>query len=291
MGAGMTRMESRLHRTPTPRVAARQEALRAVIEAHRPLTVRRAFYIAVSAGVYPKTERGYELAIEDSNVLRDQGAVGYDAIIDPTRITRQAELWPDGEDIALWYARRARLDPWAELPVRVAVTCESDGLALALAGHLEHTPLRMTAIRGNGSSSAVAELAGWLAGGDAAVVLHVGDADGQGVAIEDDLRSRLALHADRLGCTEPTVERVWLSAEQAIAAGVPSRPAKLTPMDLRHGFTDVCWEAEAGDPAMIARLVVDRADGLLDAGVLASVAERERHVRAAFADLAGRLVA
>ncbi len=146
-------------RTPTPRVAARQDALRAILEDARPVTVRRAFYIAVSAGIYPKTERGYELVIEDSGVLRDQGAIDYAAIIDPTRITRQAELWPTPADAARWYARRLRLDPWDDLPTRVAVTCESDGLALALAGHLASTPLRVTAARGNGSSSAVAELA------------------------------------------------------------------------------------------------------------------------------------
>ena len=288
----MTRMQARMARTPTPRVAARQQALRAIIEANAPLTVRRAFYIAVGEGVYPRTERGYELVVEDSNVLRDQGAIGYEAIIDPTRIVRQAELWSSPASVARYYARRLRLDPWDDLPCRLAVTVESDGLALALFEHLLDTPLRIVAVRGNGSSSAVASLADWLAEApEDAFVLHIGDADGQGVAIEEDLRSRLALHAERLDGLLPEVERVWLSREQALRHGLPSRPAKLTPMDLKYGFLDECWEAEAGDPTHVADLVRSRADELLDADVLAEITGREREARVAFAELAQRLEA
>jgi hypothetical protein len=170
------------------------------------------------------------------------------------------------------------------------VTCESDGLALALFGHLVDTPLKIVAVRGNGSSSAIASLAEWLSDAtEEAVVLHVGDADRQGIAIEADLQSRLALHAERLGGPEPTVERVWLSVEQARVHGLPSRPAKLTPADRRYGFLDECWEAEAGDPALIARLIRARANELLDPDVLAAVVERERVARTAFAVLAQRL--
>jgi hypothetical protein len=285
-------MEARIDRVPTARVAARQEALRAIIDDHGPLTVRRAFYIAVGEGVYPKTEHGYELVVEDSNVLRDQGAVGYDAIIDPTRIVRQAELWPSPASVARYYARHLRLDPWDDLPCRLAVTVESDGLALALFEELVDTPLRTVAVRGNGSSSAVASLADWLAGApEEAVILHVGDADGQGIAIEDDLRSRLGLHARRLGGPLPDVERVWLTREQAMVHALPSRPAKLTPMDLKYGFLDECWEAEAGDPALIASLIRQRADALLDADIIARVAAREQLARLAFADFARTLEA
>ena len=286
----MTRMEARIARTPTPRVASRQAALRAIIENNAPLTVRRAFYIAVGDGIYPKTEHGYELVIEDSNVLRDQGAIGYDAIIDPTRIVRQATLWPSPASVALYYAHHLQLDPWAAMPCRLAVTVESDGLALVLFELLAETPVRIVAVRGNGSSSAVANLAEWLRKApDEAIVLHVGDADGQGIAIEADLQSRLELHAERLGGQVPSVERLWLSREQAILHGLPSRPAKLTPMDVKYGFLDECWEAEAGDPTEIAALIRARADDLLDAGILATTAERERAARSAFAEFASRL--
>ena len=277
-------------RVPSARVAARQESLRAIIEANAPLTVRRAFYIAVGGGPYPKTDAGYELVIEASNVLRDQGAVGYEAIIDPTRIVRQAELWSSPAAVARYYARHQRLDPWQTLPCRLAVTVESDGLALALFDHLVDTSLRIVAVRGNGSSSAVASLAEWLSeASEDAVVLHVGDADGQGLAIEEDLRSRLALHAERLGGPVPTVERVWLSRAQAIAHGLPSRPAKLTPMDRKYGFLDECWEAEAGDPALMADLIRARVEGLLDAGILAEITRREQAGRRAFAEFAQTL--
>lgn len=286
----MTRMSARIGRTPTVRVAARQAELRAIIEAAAPVTVRRAFYMALGAGLYPKSERGYELAIEDSNVLRDQGAVGYAAVIDPTRIVREAEMWPSPSAAARYYAQQLRLDPWDDMPCRLAVTCESDGLAVALFGYLADTPYKIVAVRGNGSSSAVASLADWLADAPAdAVVLHVGDADGQGLAIEADLASRLALHADRLGTVAPTVERVWLSVGQALANGLPSRPAKLTPMDRKYGFTAEWWEAEAGDPAIIADLIRRRAAELMDADVLAEVSGREAAARVAFADLADTL--
>jgi len=203
---------------------------------------------------------------------------------------READMWSTAAEAARYYARRLRLAPWDHLPSRLAVTCESDGLALALFGILSDTPLRIVAVRGNGSSSAVAELADWLAEAqDEATVLHVGDADGQGVAIEVDLRSRLALHSRRLGTVWPTVERVWLSVEQALAHGLPSRPAKLTPMDRKYGFTSECWEAEAGDPAIIATLIRDRIAELIDADVLATVAEREQTGRAAFVALAETL--
>lgn len=279
-------------RTPTPRVAARQQALRAIIEANAPLTVRRAFYISLPQGLYPKNERGYELVVEDSNVLRDQGAIDYGAIIDPTRVVREADMWPSPADAARYYARQLRLDPWDDMPCRLAITVESDGLALALFGRLRDTPLRIVAVRGHGSSSAIAALADWLSEAtDDAYLLHVGDADGQGTEIEADLRSRLALHADRLEVDAPEVERVWLSVDQAQAHGLPSRPAKLTAMDIKYGFTVECWEAEAGDPAVIAGLIRKRAAELLDEKVLAEVAARERAAREEFAELALRLEA
>lgn len=288
----MTRMEARIGRTPTARVAHRQAALRVIIESAAPVTVRRAFYMALGGGIYPKSETGYGLAIEDSNVLRDQGDVGYEAIIDPTRIVREADMWSSPAAAARYYARQLRLDPWDEMPCRLAVTCESDGLALALFGHLSDTPYRIVAVRGNGSSSAVAGLSDWLSDApEAAVVLHIGDADGQGLAIEADLASRLALHARRLGTVTPIVERVWLSVDQAIADGLPSRPAKLTPMDRKYGFVAECWEAEAGDPAVIAGLIRTRAAEIVAADVLAEVSVRERAARDAFATLADTLEA
>lgn len=87
------------------------------------------------------------------------------------------------------------------------------------------------------------------------------------------------------------MERVWLSRQQALAHGLPSRPAKLTPMDVKYGFVDECWEAEAGDPAIITDLIRARAADLLDAGVLAEVAAREQDARVVFAELAARLEA
>ncbi len=35
-------------------------------------------------------------------------------------------------------------------------------------------------------------------------------------------------------------------------------------MDIKYGFFSECWEAEAGDPALIAGLIRARADELLD---------------------------
>lgn len=60
-------------------------------------------------------------------------------------------------------------------------------------------------------------------------------------------------------------------------------------MDRKYGFGVECWEAEAGDPALIASIIRARAAGLVDADVLAEVAQRERTARHAFADLAIRL--
>ncbi len=48
----MTRMEARIGRTPTARVAARQATLREIIESAAPVTVRRAFYMALGGGTY-----------------------------------------------------------------------------------------------------------------------------------------------------------------------------------------------------------------------------------------------
>jgi len=60
-------------------------------------------------------------------------------------------------------------------------------------------------------------------------------------------------------------------------------------MDRKYGFVAECWEAEAGDPALIAGLIRTRAAEIVDADVLAEVSVRERIARAAFATLADTL--
>ncbi len=290
-----SRMAARLVSKLTPERAARVDRLRAIVEDAHPLTVRRAFYIGVGEGLYTKDEKGYDRAIDDSLVLRDKAIVGYDAIIDPGTSVRGPEMWSSPAEAAQALARDFRLDPWSLLPSRLAVTCETDGLAVALAPHLDDLPIAVWALGGNASASALAELAEWLADAEtAAVVLHVGDADGQGYDIERDVRDRLALHAERLGSVVPTVERVWLTVEQAQELGLTSRPPKrndrgeLTAQDKAWGFTE-CWEAEAGDPADIADIIRWRASTWLPDAVLDDVRSRDEAARTVFRRFADSL--
>src|SRR6516162_698509 len=102
-------------------VEGRRDALFAMIERLRPMTVRQVFYQATVKGLVEKTEKGYIKVEQDLVKMRKEERLPYDWLVDNTR----REIMPvtyDGIEHAMRdLADGYRKELWAEAECRVEI--------------------------------------------------------------------------------------------------------------------------------------------------------------------------
>ena len=106
-------------------MAGLREALVALVQAHAPVSVRQAFYLAVSAGVVEKTEQAYRNTV--SRLLadaREDGTLAWNTIIDHTRSFHRPYTYNGLQDAIDDTRHTYRRALWRNQPRRVEVWCE-----------------------------------------------------------------------------------------------------------------------------------------------------------------------
>jgi len=250
---------------------------------HLPLTARQVFYRLVGTVGYDKTEDGYNRLTEVLNRGRRAGLVAWDAIRDdgvraeePVGFTGKADYW---DTVAAW-AGQYRRDHLAGQPVAVEVWVEAAGMVPQVVRVADHYGAAVYSSGGFDSTTAKHDAAQRVAGRyRPTVVLHVGDLDPSGVAVFTSASGDVAALADGLGYPGTVrFARVAVTAEQVAAYGLPEAPAKVT--DRRGAWTGGTVQAEALDPAALARIVRGAIEELLDLDTLARVITIEEAERA-----------
>jgi hypothetical protein len=117
-----------------------------------------------------------------------------------------------------------------------------------------------------------------LAKGMTPIVLHLGDHDPNGLDMTRDNRERLTLFAGG----EVEVRRLALNFDQVDQYGPPPNFAKED--DSRYAgyveqFGTECWELDALDPAVIADLIRDALEPLIDRELWNAALAEEQHNR------------
>lgn len=283
-----------------PESMAKIEQANAIIEEYQAdgftLTLRQLYYQFVSRDVIPNSDREYKNLGSILNDARLAGLVDWDAIEDRTRNLRRLPAWDSPADVIRSVSRQYRNNLWADQPSYCEVWIEKDALIGVIEPICNELRVPFFACRGYTSQSEV-----WSAGqrliehlndGQAVTVFHLGDHDPSGIDMtrdnEDRLRMFIAAEADE---SMFQIERLALNMDQVKRYKPPPNPAKLT--DSRatgylSKFGDKSWELDALDPKVIARMIRENVDSLIDDEKWeAAIAKEQRGIKK-LAELAKR---
>jgi hypothetical protein len=233
-------------------VEQRREALFAIVEALRPMTVRQVFYQAAVRGFVEKSEAGYDKVQADLVAMRRAGELPYGWLADNTRWQRKPRSYAGIEAALDECARFYRKALWADAGAYVEIWLEKDALAGVVFPVTEEFDVPLMVARGYASLSFLHGAADYIAGLDVPIyIYHFGDFDPSGVnageKIEETLREMApaaAIHFERLG----------VNPDQIHAWNLPTRPTKASDSRAK-GFGAVSVELDAIDPAILRRLV------------------------------------
>lgn len=232
------------------------------------LSLRQLFYQMVSRALLDNSFKEYKrlgVIVRDG---RNGGLIDWDAIEDRARIVNTHSSWDSPADIIGSAADAYKTDWWRDQRYRPEVWIEKN----ALIGVIERvcTDLRVPyfATIGNNSQTlqyqAGKRFAQYFGQGLIPVVLHLADHDPNGIDMTRDVRDRLALYA-----RQPVeVRRVALNLDQVRQHNPPPNFAKES--DTRfEGYvttfgTRECWELDALSPTVIADLIRDEIEALID---------------------------
>jgi hypothetical protein len=165
-----------------------------ILEKEHPLSLRGAFYRAVSAGVYPDTgERHYRQCGTIVLKLRRAGIIPYSWVADSLRTRRKPSSWSGLQDFGDTVREAYRKDFWAAQGHCLEVAGEKDAMAGTIRPVTDDYDIHLNVIRGNCSESHVWAWAEALKQiRKPLVIFYLGDFDPNGLDIERDLRERLA---------------------------------------------------------------------------------------------------
>lgn len=246
------------------------------------LTLRQLYYQFVARGIIPNRDTEYKRLGSIVNDARLSGMIDWNAITDRTRNVRANSHWDTPADIMLSAAQSFAVDKWEGQPYRVECWIEKDALVGVIAGVCSSMDIPYFSCRGYTSQSemwaAARRLLHWVEQGYTPMILHLGDHDPSGKDMTRDIFDRLGLFVgDRV-----EVERLALNMNQVEAYNPPPNPAKIT--DSRANayiaeFGGESWELDALDPPVIAQLIRDAIDGVLDYDLWEEKVEEENRGR------------
>ena len=233
-------------------VEARREALLAIIDEGKPMTVRQVFYQATVHGIVEKAETGYSKVQIDLTKMRRNGSLPYDWLADNTRWQRKPRTFDSVEDALQNTAALYRKNLWSDACSYVEVWLEKDALSGVIYPATAMFDVPLMVARGYASLSLLYSAAEYIAELDVPTyIYHLGDFDPSGVnaaqKIEETLRELAPdaeIHFERLAVTRGQI-REW---------DLPTRPTKKS--DTRSkGFGTISVELDAIDPNTLRDLV------------------------------------
>ncbi len=171
-----------------------------ILKKEQPLTVRGAFYRAVSCGLFPDTADSHynacgRLILE----MRRAGFIPYSYISDSTRRRLKPSSWSGLADFAATVAQAYRKDLWERQPDYIEFFVEKDTMAGVIQRITDKFDVHLNVIRGNCSETFVYNIAEeWRQITKPIFAYYLGDHDPSGLKIEDDLRRRLEGFTEKL---------------------------------------------------------------------------------------------
>jgi len=215
-------------------------------------------------------EPNYDMLGNLISDARLAGLIDWDAIEDRTRFLRGHTVFGNPSECISRAAERYRIDLWKGQPIRLEVWIEKDALIGVVSDVCSRYDINYFACKGYASQTELYNAGKRIAWrrqhhDQDTLVLHLGDHDPSGMDMTRDNQDRLSLFAGDF----VDVKRIALNMPQVERYDPPPNPAKLT--DCRAGnyiaeFGDLSWELDALEPEVIAALIDDEVQLLLDSG-------------------------
>jgi len=181
------------------RVARRSElealdaALVQIAGSYAPITVRGAFYQAVSRGLVPKDEtKGYRLVQRRLLKLRESGELPYGWMTDGSRTVYGHVRYRNADEFARSVKTRYRQDYWAETDEYVEIWIEKEALAGVVKPVVDEFGLDLYVTRGFASVTYLQEAADDISLEERPVYVYLfTDYDPAGMNIADQVEQEL----------------------------------------------------------------------------------------------------
>jgi hypothetical protein len=251
-----------------------------------PLTARQIFYGLIGRGVLDKSESEYSRITTILNRARRSGRVSWDAIrddgarfVEPNQFESVAHFWRFVENRAGVF----RLPRQAEQEQHIEVWCEAAGMVPQL--QKVAFPYGVGVATSGGFDSTTSKYLSaqrFLAREVPTVVLHVGDLDPSGCSIVDSVAEDVEAFCSRDKQGHVKFRRLAVTLDQVAELGLQTAPAKKG--DRRGEQMDATVQAEAIPPAVLAQIVRDGIEELLDPGLQEATLEREEVERESLAE-------
>jgi hypothetical protein len=230
------------------------------------LTLRQLYYQFVARDIIPNKQSEYKRLGGIISDGRLAGLIDWFAIEDRTRNLQSLSTWSSPEDIIGAASSGYREDKWKDQLTRVEVWIEKDALAGVFADVCEDLEVPYFSCRGYTSQSemwsAAMRLRRYERNGQQTVILHFGDHDPSGIDMSRDIKDRLyQFHSD------VDVRRIALSMDQIEQYNPPPNPAKeIDPrfVGYQEQYGNESWELDALEPSVLADLVREHVDTILD---------------------------
>lgn len=246
------------------------------------LSLRQLYYQMVSRGYTENSQRSYKNLGNLINDARLSGLVDWGMIVDRNRETISVPHWHNPGDIIAGAVEQFRIDKWQWQPYHVEVMVEKDALSGVLAPVCKMLDIRFTANKGYPSSSILYEMSNRLLTAidyDKQIyILHLGDHDPSGIDMTRDLIDRLDLFVG----SDIELRRLALNMDQVQYYKPPENPAKTT--DTRYqayiaeyGYSS--WELDALEPRVLANLVIDFVESILEVGPWNEAMDKENEMK------------
>jgi hypothetical protein len=250
---------TKTRRSKTDMTAIRA-AIRGVIKADPPMTVRQVFYQLVTRGVIEKTEAEYQrTVIRLMTEMRLDGSLPYSWVVDESRGVRITETYDNIEDALEQTAKFYRRSALEQSDDYVEIWCEKDALAGVLWDVTSDFDVPLMVSRGmpsitflHGSALAIRSAA---ERDKSTYIYQFGDHDPSGVLIPQTIERRLNQMSERLDCPAPSVERIALTEAHITEFNLPTRPTKRVGNRHADAFEGDSVELDALPPRTLRDMV------------------------------------
>ncbi len=234
------------------------------------LTLRQLYYQFVARDLLKNTMKEYKNLGKVINDARLAGQIDWHAIEDRTRNLKGLSTWTEPGSIIDSAAYGYREDLWTNQDYHVEVWIEKEALAGVFERVCNQHRVDFFCCRGYTSQSEMWDAAQRLIGiaqtGKTPVILHFGDHDPSGIDMTRDIEDRLQLFCEYEGVSVET-RRLALNMDQVRQYNPPPNPAKSSDARWAAYFTRFgrsSWELDALEPQVLAQLVTNEIDALVD---------------------------
>lgn len=257
------------------------------------MTARQLYYQFVSRDLISNSESEYRKMTSLLTNARYAGLIDWDLIEDRGRQPDKPAEWENLSALVASAIRSYRLPRWQDQPVYAELWVEKQALAGVLEPLAREYHVTLMVNKGYSSASAMYEAAqrlrnetlsdGLLCEEDLGrpprksrpcIVFYLGDHDPSGEDMVRDIKSRL----QEFGVQRLDVIKVALTMAQVMQYKPPPNPAKLSDSRAKayiKKYGPRSWEVDALPPKVLARLIREAFDAVIDKKKMDKIKKRE----------------